>query len=234
LVPEIKLNLETKADDLANRWLQTHRVSIKSLSDERQEVYRQIREMSVHPLDVDLAKPVSRMQTTAVREADGTEMPLPTYERHLLCDENGLFPEQFNSWEDQVLLAELKRPGTVAWYRNPSRTSQDSLGITYEDAGAIKIVRPDFIFFAQTNNGVVADIVDPHGTQFGEALPKLQGLAKYAETNRSNYRRIEVVAKVDGRFRALDLTEPKVRSAIETARSIKELYESNIADDYLV
>jgi type III restriction enzyme len=235
LVPEIKDHLETEAEKLATQWLQTHRVAIKSLSDERQEVYRQIREMSAHPLDVDLAKPTSWMQSTTIREADGTETPLPTFERHLLCDENGLFPEHFrSSWEDEVLVAELKRSGTVAWYRNPSRTSQDSLGITYEEAGEIKVVRPDFIFFAQLKNGVVvADIVDPHGIQFGDALPKLRGLAKYAEANGSRYRRIESVAKIGDKFRVLDLTQAQVRSAVETAKTVKELYDSDVAVDYL-
>lgn len=235
LVPEIKNHLEDEAEKLANKWLQTYRVDIKRRSDERQEVYRQIREMSIHPLDVDLAKPTSRMQSTAIREADGTEKPLPTFERHLLCDEKGLFPEDFtSSWEDKVLLAELKRPGTVAWYRNPSRTSQDSLGVTYEGAGEIKIVRPDFIFFAQSQDeAIVADIVDPHGIQFADALPKLKGLARYAEANRDSYRRIEVVAEVGSKFRALDLTEVKVRLAIKTARTIRELYDSDIAVDYL-
>jgi hypothetical protein len=234
LVPEIKDHVEAEAEKLANQWLQTHRVAIKSLSDERQEVYRQIREMSIHPLDVDLARPTSWIQSTTIREADGAEKPLPTFDRHLLSDESGLFPGDFNSWEDKVLAAELNRPGTIAWYRNPSRTTQDSLGVTYEDAGEIKIVRPDFILFAQLESGVVvADIVDPHGIQFGDALPKLRGLAKYAEANGSSYRRIEAVAKIGEKFRALDLTEVNVRSAVAIAKSTKEIYESDIAVDYL-
>jgi len=50
---------------------------------------------------------------------------------------------------------------------------------------------------------VAADIVDPHGTQFSDALPKLHGLAKYAETHASIYRRIDAVAKVDDALRVL-------------------------------
>lgn len=49
LVPDIKGDLETAAEKLSNQWLTQFRVSIKSLSDERQEAYRQIREMSVDP-----------------------------------------------------------------------------------------------------------------------------------------------------------------------------------------
>lgn len=235
LVPEVKEYLETEAESLANKWLTHHRIEIKSLSDERQEVYRQIREMSAHPLDVDLAKPASWMQPTTVREADGSETPLPRFERHLLCAEDGMFPEDFNSWEGDVLSAELKRAGTIAWYRNPSRASQDSLGVTYEDGGDVKIVRPDFIFFAKLADGsIAADIVDPHGTQFGDSIPKLKGLAKYAATYGETFRRIDAVAKVGEGFRVLDLKEEAVRAAVESATSVKALYESAVADDYTV
>lgn len=235
LVPDLKDDLEAAAEKLSNQWLTNHRVQVKSLSDERQDVYRQIREMSADPLDVDLARPNSWLQMTTERKADGTEEPLPRFERHMLCDNDGLFPGDFNSWEGKVVMAELARAGTVAWYRNPARASQDSLGVTYEEGGDAKIVRPDFIFFAQMDDGtVVADIVDPHGIQFGDALPKLKGLAEYAEANAGMYRRIEVVAEVGGAFRTIDLTEPSARAAVKSAETPKGLYESKMAHDYLI
>ena len=198
LVPDLKDDLESAAEKLSNQWLTNYRVQIKSLSDERQEVYRQIREMSADPLDVDLARPNTWLQMTTARRADGAEELLPRFERHMLCDEDGLFPCDFNSaWEGKVVNAELERVGAIAWYRNPARASQDSLGVTYEEGGDTKIVRPDFIFFAQLDDGtIVADIVDPHGIQFGDALPKLKGLAEYAEANEGIYRRIETFAVV--------------------------------------
>ncbi|RDD62187.1 DEAD/DEAH box helicase [Ferruginivarius sediminum] len=235
LVPEVKDYLEAEAEKLATDWLTKHRIEIKSLSDERQEVYRQIREMSAHPMDVDLAMPTSWMQPTTVREADGTEKPLPRFERHLLCAKDGMFPEDFNSWEGDVLAAELKRPDTIGWYRNPSRASQDSLGVTYQDGTEPKIVRPDFIFFAQLPDGTVAaDIVDPHGTQFSDSIPKLKGLAQYAAINGEVFRRIDAVVKMGDVFRVLDLKEAPVRSAIDGATSIKALYESDAAGNYMV
>ncbi|EAR22870.1 DEAD/DEAH box helicase [Nitrococcus mobilis] len=233
LVPEVKDYLEAEAESLANKWLTKYRVEIKSLSDERQEVYRQIREMSTHPLDVDLAKPTSWMQPTTVREADGSQKPLPRFERHLLCAADGMFPEDFNSWEGDVVSAELKRPGTIAWYRNPSRASQDSLGATYEEGGDVKIMRPDFIFFAELPDGsIAADIVDPHGTQFSDSIPKLKGLAKYAAAYEEIFRRIDAVAKVGDAFRILDLKEASVRSEIDAATSIKALYDCACVGDY--
>ena len=234
LVSEAKDYIKAEAETLATKWLTNYRVEIKSLTEERQEVYRQIREMSTDPMDVDLAQPKSWMQLTTIREADGSETPLPRFEKHLLCAEDGIFPADFNSWEGEVLQAELRRAHTVAWYRNPSRASQDSLGITYEDGSETKIMRPDFIFFAQLSDGtIVADIVDPHGTQFSDAIPKLKGLARYAETYGSVFRRIDGVAKLGDTFRVLDLTEEAVRAEVESANSIKALYESEVAADYI-
>lgn len=226
LVPEIRETLDTEAEKLANQWLIRFRVDIKDLSDERQDVYRQVREMSANPMDVDLARPTSWIQPTTIREANGNEAPLPKFEKHLLCDEQGLFPEDFqSSWESDVVTTELARIGAVAWYRNPSRASQDSLGIVYEDGGEPKIVRPDFIFFGRLPDGsIVADIVDPHGVQFGDALPKIKGLASYASNNGHHYRRIEVISKIDGRFVVLDLQRKDIRDVINSADSVISLY----------
>ncbi|MCY4591929.1 MAG: DEAD/DEAH box helicase family protein [Alphaproteobacteria bacterium] len=233
LSPEAAEYVEAEAERLAERWLARYRIDVKSLSDKRQDVYRQIREMSTSPLDVDLARPTSWMQPASGRETDGTETPLPRFDRHVLCADDGLFPGAFNTWETEVLRAELARAGTVAWYRNPSRASQDSVGIVYEEDGEPKIVRPDFVFFGLLGDGtVVADIVDPHGTQFSDAGPKLKGLARYAADHASVFRRIEAVARIGDAFRVLDLTERDVRAAVASAASIRALYESGAASDY--
>lgn len=234
LVPEIKDDLDVAADKLAEQWLSAYRVQIKSLSDERQEVYRQVREMSADPLPVDLSRPNTWLQMSTARKADGSEEPLPRFDRHLLCDQDGLFPGDFNSWEAKVVANELKRSGTIGWYRNPARASQDSLGITYEDGGETKVLRPDFIFFARLPDGTIAaDIVDPHGVQFADSLPKLKGLAEYAEEHGAHYRRIEVFAQVDGKARVIDLTEPSSREVVRKATAVKDVYGSEAAADYL-
>jgi type III restriction enzyme len=235
LVSTIKDRLDLEAEELANDWLTKHNGAIKKLTDERQEVYRQIREMSAHPLDVDLARPNTWIQPTTAREASGKEFDLPRFEKHLLCDSDGTFPADFNLWEGKVVEAELQREGSVAWYRNPDRASQDSLGVVYEDGDEIKIVRPDFIFFAkQADGATAADIVDPHGIHLADALPKLKGLAKYAEANFSTYRRIETVARIGDEYRVLDLANDKVRAAIQAATSAKSLYTGDMAKDYVL
>lgn len=80
---------------------------------------------------------------------------------------------------------------------------------------------------------VAADIVDPHGIQFADALPKLKGLAKYAEANPGVYRRIEVFAEIGGKSRVIDLTEPTARDAVFAAATVTEVYGSRAASDYV-
>jgi type III restriction enzyme len=233
LVADVKIYLDTEADKVAKAWLDKYRILVKNLSDERQDAYRLIKQMSTRPADVDLVQPKSWMEATFVREADGSETPLLTYSQHVLCDEYGNFPAEMNRWEIEVLKAEMQRKGFQAWYRNPSRSSQESLGVAYIDNMQVKILRPDFIFFCMHSNGTIAaDIVDPHGTQFGDALPKLQGLARYAEQHMFVYRRIEAIAKIGEKLRVLDFTDPVVRKAVAEAKDAKSLYEGSSASDY--
>ncbi len=234
LVSEIQGYLDEEADKLSKKWLNEHRILIKNLSDERQESYRVLKGWSKEPQDIDLIKPNSWMVATTVVE-NQIETPIPEFENHLMCDEtNKLFPYVMDSkWETQVLESERKGKGFVAWYRNPSNATQESLGIAYIENKDHHIVRPDFLFFSQKDDGsIVVDIVDPHGFHLSDALPKLIGLAAYTETHGSYYRRIESVAKIGDKLKVLDLTDPEVRSAVMDAESAKGLYESSLAQDY--
>lgn len=233
LVTNVKTCLDAEADTLAKTWFNTYKAQIKALSDERQEVYRSLKEMSTEPGEIDLAKPKSWTVATTEQDAQGNKKPLPTYKQHLMCDDSSLFPAEMNDWEKAVLATETKRPGFQFWYRNPPRPSQDSLGIAFTEDQQVKIMRPDFIFFSlQADGNTVADIVDPHGTQYGEALPKLQGLAHYAEAYGAMYRRIEAVAEVKGKLRVLDMTDAKVCKAVAEAKDAKSLYVGILASDY--
>lgn len=233
LVEGVREYLDTEADQLARRWLDQHRIAIKSLSDERQEEYRQIRAMSAEPEAQDLGHPREWLVASMARELTGAETPLPTYRDHLMCDQNGLFPAELNGWEQDVLARESTRAGFEAWYRNPARATPEALGIAYGSNGGYKILRPDFVFLSRMADGtVVADLVDPHGTQLSDALPKIRGLSKYAEINASAFRRIESVAKVGDELRVLDLTDRFVRNAIASASSAAELYQGSFARPY--
>src|ERR1035437_9497132 len=232
LVTEVQAYFDAEADTLAKAWLAKSGNEIKKLADDRKEAYRQIVEMSTEPQDVALVKPEAKFEPTKVRDKDN-ETELPTYKNHLLCDENGNFPAEFNDWEIAVVEAESKREGFRFWYRNPQQPGQSSIGIAYLDCDQYKMVRPDFIFFSPLEDGmVVVDIVDPHGLQFDDALPKLQGLALYAAAHATAYRRIESVAKVKGKLRVLDLTREDVRKAIASATDAPSLFVGHWANDY--
>lgn len=233
LVPEVKDYLDAEADKLAKSWMAKQRVAIKTLSDDRQESYRQIKEMSSEPGQVDLAMPSTWIVPTTVLEAKGTETPLPTFSSHMMCGEDGQFPAELNSWEREVLDMEMKRKGFVAWYRNPARSSRESLGAAYTEAAQTRIVRPDFIIFSkQTDGTIAAAIVDPHGTQFSDSIPKLQGLAAYAEKYAGEVRRVDSIAKIGDKWRVLDLADAAVRAAVAGSDNAKALFSGALASDF--
>lgn len=72
----------------------------------------------------------------------------------------------------------------------------------------------------------------PHGHHLGDALPKLRGLADYAQRHGHHYQRIDAVAKVGDTLRVLDLTEPSVRAAVAAATDATTLDRSDHATDY--
>lgn len=233
-VPEIAQGVEYEADDLAKSWLNQTRVARKGLTDERQAEYDRLEAMSTTPERISLTPPKFTQTDTKVRHPDGTEVDLPTRLMHLMSAEDGTFPVNINDWEKRVIDSESKHPGFKGWYRNPSRASKDSLAVAYKDgSGDWKALRPDFVFFGTSHNGsVVVDLVDPHGHHLSDAIPKLRGLADFAEQFPDDFRRIESVAETGGKLRVLDITKPQVRQAIHDAQSARALYESDIASNY--
>src|SRR5690606_2891877 len=143
--------------------------------DDRQEPYRQIIEMSAEPQDVGLVKPEGRDEATRADD-NGKTTALPPWAGHLLCDEAGTYPAELDDWERTVVETEAARAGFIFWYRNPQQPGQSSLGIAYVDADQYRIVRPDFLFFAEEDGKIVVDLVDPHSLHLADSLPKLQGL----------------------------------------------------------
>ena len=235
LLSDVAEYLEKEADALTLKWLNKYRIEIKNLNDERKDAYRQIKEMSKEPQEIPLTKPSTWVLPTTVSESDGSETQLPRYPNHLMSDDKGLFPVELNQWELRVLETEVDRSGFECWYRNPDKASEDSLAIAYIDSEQYKLVRPDFIFFARKADGSIAvDIVDPHGVHLSDSLPKLRGLAEYAENHSGVYRRIESIADPEGngKFRLLDLTDSKVRDSIFSATDAKALFCSEISEEY--
>ena len=233
-VPEIAQALDAEADNLARTWLGQTRVARKGLTDEQQAEYDRLEGMSTQPERVTMTTPKTAQADTRVRHADGTETDLPTRTLHVMAAEDETYPIDLNDWEHKVVDAEAKQPGFKGWYRNPSRTAKESLAVAYRDtSGDWKALRPDFIFFSTAHDGsFVVDLVDPHGHHLSDALPKLKGLANFAERFETDFRRIESVAETGGKLRVLDITRENVRNAIRSAESAKDIYESDLAADY--
>lgn len=232
LIDAVKVRLEQAAEALANDWLTEHQTAIALLTDKRRDAYREISELSATPFDVRLAKPSSRLQPTKVLEG-GKETVLPCFPDNLLCDSKGMCPDELNKLETKVQSVEMQRDGRIGWYRNPSRTSQDSLGIAYDYAGDTLILRPDFLFFSKdASGGIVADIVDPHGDFLADGASKLRGLADYAEKHGANFGRIEAVAELDGSVLVLDLKAQDVRDMVRSVATSREAYRSQWSSPY--
>ncbi|MDX3931294.1 MAG: DEAD/DEAH box helicase family protein [Stenotrophomonas sp.] len=231
LVSEVQDYFDREADKLAKAWLSTYGAKIKALSDDRRESYRQIVEMSSDPQDLELVKPEAKFEPTKALE-NGNETDLPTWKNHLLCDKERQYPAELNGWERKVLETESKRDGFKFWYRNPQQPGQSSLGIAYVEADQHKVVRPDFLFFAEHEGKLVTDLVDPHGLQYADALPKLRGIATYAENHPAAYRRVESVAEANGVLRVLNLKRPDVREAIKKATDAISIFRGSLASDY--
>lgn len=235
-LPQTGPELDRAADELANQWFDTYRVAIKDLPDERQAIYNDIRSLSTDPQRMTLTRPKNTLVETMEETAEG-EPPrrMETVDRHLLVDEEGRYPlGEFNAPEKLVLSQELARPGAVAWYRNPARSSQDSLGIAYRDKhGEWRTMRPDFIFFDQQPGGQVrASLVDPHGHWLPDALPKLQGMAAFAAEYGGEFHRIEAVTEIGGQARVLDMQDERTRDAVAAAEDAESLYTGPHASNY--
>jgi hypothetical protein len=184
--------------------------------------FERLRESSREPVEAPLGqfpsrfKPVPTARVTVTTDAAGkstvNRKEIPTWEKHIISDAAYRYPAPATSWEESVLRTELARENVVAWYRNPKQ-GQLALSIPYRIAGGWKPMHPDFIFFVRSGDELKAAIVDPHLT-FGDAVPKLRGLANYAASDGSSYTRIWSIINDEGQMRRLDLLDPKVRSAI--------------------
>lgn len=226
----VKDALDKEAEQLAAAWFDAHRVQVKGLPDARRVDYDRIKGMSPRPERISIQRPYIRTEETQDEHGN----LLPTRAGHLMSDEDGQFPvATLNDWELQVLDTEMARNDFLAWYRNPARASSDSLVIPWQDAaGNWRRMCPDFVFFHGSSDKVRASIVDPHGTHLADALPKLLGLARYAETHGNQLHRIEAVAEIGADLRVLDLQRAEVRQAIRDATNIEALYVSQISAIY--
>ncbi len=213
LLPQTRPALDAEADRIAHEWLSHYRVAIKDLSEARQSLYAEITAMSTDPQLISMALPKNRQEETKRVIGDSVQL-LERRSLHLLADDEGLFPVgKLNPDEVEVLDTEVARGNLLAWYRNPTG-GRDSMSLAYQDRhGDWRTLRPDFLFFVNTEKGVQANIVDPHGAWLPDALAKLRGMARFADVYGDCFHRIESISRIDGKLRVLDFKMPAVRAA---------------------
>lgn len=228
IIKELREKVDQEASELAGKWFAENRVAVKGLPDDRQQEYEDIRAMATEPQRGFLGRPRTRLEGYEILDDDGQRSLAPTAPLHLMSDDDGQFPlTSLNEWERKVVQAELSRPGSVGWYRNPPRAAIDSLGIAYRDGqGNWRSMHPDFVFFHEVNGEVKASIVDPHGHHLEDAGMKLEALADFAEKYGDAFHRIEAVSQLANSLRVIDLTFPENRDAVRHGKPVIELYES--------
>ncbi len=156
-------------------------------------------------------------------DADGIE-----YENHLLASpETGTAKIKLNGWESSLIEEESNRNDFVCWLRNPSRAAW-ALCLPYDIGGETKGFYPDFLVVrSDPTLDYVIDILEPHGNQYADNLPKAKALAEYAKKE-DRIGRVQLIHKdtdIGGNscFVRLDLTDMTVREKVLHAVSSDEL-----------
>lgn len=226
MLPQTRPALDSEADKISAEWLNQFRVAIKSLPESRQSLYAEITAMSTDPQLMSMALPKNRQEETK-RRVGVTEELLERRPLHLLSDEEGMFPVgNLNPDEVAVLDTEIGHGDMLAWYRNPTG-GRDSMSIAYQDRhGEWRTLRPDFLFFVDTDAGVRASIVDPHGSWLPDAIWKLHGMARFAEVYGGSFHRIESISRIDGELRVIDFKLAEVRAKVLAESDARFAYDN--------
>jgi type III restriction enzyme len=224
--------VDNDAEKITRQWLGKYRVSILALSEERQATYALIRAQARTPEHQDTA--LTEVLQEESRDEDGR--PFETRPLHVLADSAGNYPigSLANTWEKTVVDTELDRLNVVAWYRNPSHPTGQAIRVPYKAGDEWKSLQPDFIFVTHSGNGdLAASIVDPHSHHLSDALPKLRGLADFAEKYPDRYQRIDSLAKNSaGQIVVLDMLDSMVRQAVRSSNNALGLYDGGLAVAY--
>ena len=198
-----------------------YRLKIVSKSDSCKKKYHDILADS----DIVSEQIFAIPENITVREdPDGIE-----YDNHLLASETtGIAKIKMgSSWEPALIEEESRRSDFVCWLRNPARAPW-ALCLPYTIAGEKKSFYPDFLIIrSDPDLDYVVDILEPHGDQFADNLPKAKALAEYAKKE-DRIGRIQLIHKNTGagsvsQFRRLDLTDLAVRDKVMRANNDDEL-----------
>ncbi|MDQ0825407.1 superfamily II DNA or RNA helicase [Arthrobacter sp. B2I5] len=209
-MPSVKDKLEKVANETILEWFKDFQTEINKSPAALKAQLDEIRSEATEPEPTVVSLPANK--------------PFPVAEvvwpKHLLSSATGDYPVKLNEWEIHVLNSELNDDRCIAWYRNPNSGSA-SLTVPYVMNGKHKGMAPDFVFFHETQDGIVASILDPHAQSLSDSVPKLKGLAKYAKDHGDQYQRIESIIKINEVFYALNMKDRAVQEAVEGYREAR-------------
>ena len=196
-----------------------YRVAIANKSDACKREYRRIMADSAVVSEQLFAIP----ENITVREdPDGRD-----YDNHLLAsDKTGIARIKLNGWEADLIEEESCRNDFLCWLRNPSRAAW-ALCLPYDMHGEKKSFYPDFLIVrSDPMVDYVVDVLEPHGNQYADNLPKAKALAEYAQ-NETRLGRVQLIHRTTdasgSRFIRLDLTDIIVREKVLHANTDEEL-----------
>ncbi len=197
-----------------------YRVAVANKSDACKRKYREIMADSAIVSEQLFAIP----ENIYVKEdPDGID-----YENHLLAaPDTGIARIKLNDWEAELIKEESQKSGFLCWLRNPAKSSW-ALCLPYDINGEKKSFYPDFLIIrSDPAVDYVVDILEPHGSQYADNLPKAKALAAYAKAE-ERIGRIQLIHKITGPdnkncFVRLDFTDITVRDKVLRAVSNEEL-----------
>jgi len=232
-VDGVVAEIESTATKFVQEHLTKFAVEIKNTTGATRDAYRKVQEQTSAPEATTVE--LRANEKTATKDGDGND--LPNFEGHIYSDSDGKYPVRLNDWEATVVNTEIDRPSFVAWYRNPSRPTPNSLRIAYQDeTDKWSSLQVDFIIVSRRDDNTLgASIVDPHGDHLADAKAKLRALADFADSHGDQFLRIESVAKAaDGTLRSLDLLNADVQQAVRDFEGgkVSALYASEHATPY--
>lgn len=203
-VERIVTNVQAKARELLQGLMAKYEAKIGRMPEPVRTAFASTLSRNGIHRTVSLRRPSKEVQ-------DGD---LETYARHVISDpETRRAHLDLDEIEKAVVEAELRR-GCVAFYRNPSNgTGEHVFTVTWlSPTGGHYAMHPDFIFFEKEGSKVMPSIIDPHGEQYSDALPKMRGLCDYAEEFSRLYARVWCVNS--GATRYVDLKDEATRDFI--------------------
>jgi type III restriction enzyme len=218
--PSVPLALQAACKQLIDTWRRKYGKDIEVLPDAKLSAFYRIWQTARKPEQISLMMPsLISAADKVLKKVDGelTLVSVARYDKHIYSNGKNKFPANLNTWEADVVKAELSKPTLVGWYKNPTGGAH-AVCVPYEESKVAKSLFPDFLFFHKVDGEIVVDLVDPHWPNAGDTGPKWAGLADYATRHGAVFRRISAVVKnVDGSLQSIDLRNTDVADRLKEA-----------------